>query len=61
MGNIFFDHSYADPLVTDEEIEKFQSKVTLYHLLHDGDDEFSAYTGWIDWPCIFHLQNTGII
>src|SRR5690606_29441927 len=46
-----FDYSYADPLVTNAEMVQYQSKVTLYHhLLHDGDDEFSAYTGWIEWP-----------
>lgn len=51
MGHIVFDYSYADPLVTNAEMEQYQSKVTLYHhLLHDGDDEFSAYTGWIEWP-----------
>lgn len=51
MGHISFDYSYAVPLVTDAEIEKFQNRVTLFHnLLHDEDEEFSEYTGWIDWP-----------
>lgn len=51
LKHILFDYSHAVPFVTDFEIEKFQTSVELFHnLLHDEDDEFSEYTGWIDLP-----------